>query len=45
MFIEFRKRKMELMENGNFRLFASNRKQNGKLAFLFAADGNGKRKF
>jgi hypothetical protein len=32
MFLEFRKRKTELTENGNFRLFAEN--GNGKLPFV-----------
>jgi hypothetical protein len=43
MFPEFRKRKTELAENGNFRLFAANRKQTEMANFcFFAKNGNGK---
>jgi hypothetical protein len=39
---EFRKKKTELVENGNFRLFAANGNGDSKLP-LFAANGCGKR--
>ncbi len=45
MFPEFRKRKTELTENINFRVFVANRKQKWQTYVLFSENENGKRKF
>jgi hypothetical protein len=44
-FPEFRKRKTELTEIGNFRLFYANGKRKQQTKNKFAANGNGKRTF
>jgi hypothetical protein len=43
MFLEFRKRKTEPKENGNFYLFTANGKLERQISGGFATDGNGKR--